>query len=213
MVQERPFLREDRRACVRLRTSHRPVSPWRRGHKAPLAQRQTVCRCCGCGDDYARAGSHHSDFYRLFGCRTSWRLRCSICDVLAMLCVRCDYCTLFQKYGKLPGVKVFLDGITTAAVCATTGAIHACQTLAAGHPQHFAGTGHRGSDLDIQEVTRASCRAGCRRLWTAGLSTDEVTTVTRRLNAITGVLARARRLTKGREGWHTLIKTWAPAAT
>lgn len=79
---------------------------------------------CGCGShDNSRTSCHYGWIYWLFSWRISRSLYCSTCDILTLLSFHGHSRSLFQKYGKNPAIKAFVDGVTAAAIGAIAGAV------------------------------------------------------------------------------------------
>ena len=117
------LLCEGRTLCVRKRTRCCALPLRWSGARAPLTDRQTVCRRGRRGNDHAWAGGHHRRFYRVSGCRCCRSNSGSSRNILARLPVVVLLAPSYKRWAKNPQLNAFVRGVTAAATGAIAGAV------------------------------------------------------------------------------------------
>lgn len=120
---DRYVLRQGRRFRLRFGACHRPFSVRGRGHRAPVADREAVRRRRGRGHDHTWAGGHYGCLYRLLVAGLPGASVAAVATFLPCYLFTIIHAPYFKKYGKVPGVVAFVDGITAAAIGAIAGSV------------------------------------------------------------------------------------------
>ena len=121
-LANRDLLHGGRRLCVWQRSGDHSVSVRRRREGIRVARR-TVSGCRGGGAHHSGAGGDHGGVYWLPRRGARGRLPGGAGDISARYPLTILPAPYFKKYGKLPAIVAFVDGVTAAAIGAISGAV------------------------------------------------------------------------------------------